>query len=63
LRHVSELNLYAITVDRRDGEVVIKKKCPGGPSNGGTYYALANSGPTHHIALGKWEQVAGSVVT
>jgi hypothetical protein len=62
LRHVSEFSLYAISVDRRDGEVVIKKKCPGGPSNGGTYYALANSGPTHHIALGKWEHVAGSVV-
>jgi hypothetical protein len=62
LRHISEFNLYAITVDRRDGEVVIKKKCPGGPSNGGSYYTLANSGPTYHIALGKWEHVAGSVV-
>lgn len=61
LRHVSEFSLYAISVDRRDGEVVIKKKCPGGPSNDGTYYTLAHSGHTHHIALGKWEHVAGSV--
>jgi hypothetical protein len=62
LRHVSEFSLYAISVDRRDGAVVIKKKCLGGPSNGGTYYVLASSGKTHHIALGKWEHVAGAVV-
>jgi len=38
LRYVSEYELYAVTVNRRDNVVVLKKKMPGGPSNGGTYY-------------------------
>ena len=40
LRYQSERQLYAVSVARRDGRVVIKKKCPGGASNGGTYYPL-----------------------
>ncbi len=34
-------HLYYATIARRDGVAVIKKKCPGGSSNGGTYYDLA----------------------
>lgn len=41
LRYYDEARLYVATVNRRDGWVVIKKKVPGGPSNGGTYYDLA----------------------
>lgn len=41
LRYKSQYSLYYATVARRDGEVVLKKKCEGGPSNGGTYYTLA----------------------
>jgi hypothetical protein len=40
LRYQNEESLYLASVARRDGAVVIKKKCPGGPSNGGTYYPL-----------------------
>lgn len=40
LRYQSEEGLYYASFIRRDGKVVIKKKVPGGPSNGGTYYEL-----------------------
>ena len=41
LRYASQYNLYYATVARRDGAMVLKKKCEGGPSNNGTYYTLA----------------------
>jgi hypothetical protein len=40
LRYQSEYSLYAVSFNRRDGHVVVKKKCPGGSENGGTYYEL-----------------------
>lgn len=43
LRYQSEESLYYVSVVRRDGRMVIKKKCPGGGSNGGTYYTLAQT--------------------
>ena len=62
LRYQSEYNLYYASVNRRDGAVVIKKKCPGGPSNGGTYYEL---GPGevggHPIPFGSWQNVGAQV--
>jgi hypothetical protein len=56
-------------VNRRDGRLVLKKKCPGGPSNNGTYYTLA-SRSNFPIPFGRWQLVgaaahntaAGSVV-
>ncbi len=47
LRYQSEFNLYYASVLRRDGIMVIKKKCPGGVSNGGTYYEIS---PTVKVA-------------
>ena len=38
IRYQSEQALYAVSFGRWDGRIVIKKKVPGGPSNGGTYY-------------------------
>lgn len=40
LRYQSEESLYYASFARRDGRLVIKKKCPGGSENGGTYYEL-----------------------
>lgn len=40
LRYQSEYELYAVSFNRRDGHIVIKKKCEGGSENGGTYYEL-----------------------
>lgn len=60
LRYQSPQLLYVLSVDRRDGVIVIKKKVPGGPSAGGTYYTLAM---VHgHAVTGRWEQVRASAV-
>lgn len=42
LHYASPTELYALTVMRWDGLVVIKRKTPGGPSNGGQYQTLAS---------------------
>ena len=60
LRYQNPSLLYVISVDRRDGVIVMKKKVPGGPVDGGTYYTLAtiNSTPV----VGRWEQIRASAV-
>lgn len=63
LRYQSEESLYYASVARRDGAVVVKKKCPGGPSNGGTYVTLASRSTGGPIPLGVPTPVAASVVT
>jgi len=63
LRHSSQYNLYAASVARRDGRVVIKKKCPGGPSNDGTYYTLGKEIAGAPITVGAWRSVSASVQT
>lgn len=40
-RYVSQYYLYVVSINRRDNTAVIKKKVPGGPSNGGTYYNIS----------------------
>lgn len=62
LRYQNEQNLYYASVARRDGHVVLKKKCAGGSSNGGTYYTLAElSGKK--VAPNAWRRVGASVKT
>lgn len=60
LRYQSPSLLYVVSVDRYDGVIVIKKKVPGGPVDGGTYYTLATVNGTS--VAGKWEQVRVSAV-
>ncbi len=60
LRYQSPSLLYVVSVDRSDGVIVIKKKVPGGPVDGGTYYTLATVNGTS--VAGKWEQVRVSAV-
>ncbi|AGL20825.1 hypothetical protein [Actinoplanes sp. N902-109] len=43
LRYRSSRELYAISLQRRDNTVIIKRKDPGGSSNGGTYTELASA--------------------
>jgi hypothetical protein len=57
LRYRSERELYYASVARRDGHIVLKKKCPGGPSNGGTYYVLAER-RGFPVVRGRWRTVA-----
>ncbi len=64
VRRVNETNLYTFSVERRDGALVIKRKCPGGTTNGGTYYTLASTAVNSYpIALGKVQHVAASATT
>jgi hypothetical protein len=59
LRYQSQFHLYYATVNRRDGRLVLKKKCPGGPSNNGTYYTLA-SRSNFPIRFGSWQLVGAA---
>lgn len=56
LRYQSQYHLYYASVNRRDGSVVIKKKTPGGPSNGGTYHDLSPRKP-HPVPYGAWQRI------
>jgi hypothetical protein len=62
LHYMSQYELYYASVNRRDGAVVIKKKCRGGTDNGGTYYELA-SASGHPVPMGTWQQVGASIQT
>jgi hypothetical protein len=42
VRYRGETELYAVSVNRRDNVVVIRKKVPGGTQNGGTYYDVGS---------------------
>jgi hypothetical protein len=61
LRYQSQYNLYYASVARRDGHIVIKKKCPGGTSNNGTYYALSGEKSGYAIPMGQTMDVAATV--
>ena len=41
--------------------MVIKKKCPGGPSNGGTYYTLGRALPSLPIVYNVWQRYSTSI--
>jgi hypothetical protein len=60
LRYQSPELLYVVSVDRRDGVIVIKKKVPGGVSAGGTYYTLAMIHATSSV--NRWEQVKATAI-
>jgi hypothetical protein len=62
LHYVDQYELYYASVNRRDGAVVIKKKCRGGDDNGGTYYELA-SASGFPVPMGAWQQVGASIRT
>lgn len=40
LRWQSQYHFYAVSLNRRDDKIVVKKKLPGGPVNGGEYETL-----------------------
>ena len=61
LRYQSEYNLYYASVARRDGHIIIKKKCAGGSQNGGTYYELAGEKSGYPIAMGQTMAVGATV--
>ncbi|MBI4375453.1 MAG: hypothetical protein HY549_03290 [Elusimicrobia bacterium] len=56
VRYQSPLHIYYASINRRDNTVIIKKKVPGGPSNGGSYYNLSPSVP-HQVPYNTWQLV------
>jgi hypothetical protein len=62
LHYQSEYKLYYASFNRRDGHVVIKKKCEGGSENGGTYYELgAGEASGYPIPFATWQHLAASI--
>ncbi|MFI7547860.1 hypothetical protein [Actinoplanes sp. NPDC049599] len=61
LRYKSQYHLYYASAARRDGKVVIKKKCPGGRTNKGTYYELTAEKPGYPIMYGSWQTASATV--
>ena len=60
LRYQSQYHLYYASINRRDDTVVIKKKVPGGPSNGGTYYDLSTFNK-YKVPYDKWQKVSATI--
>lgn len=60
LRYQSEESLYYASVNRRDNTVAIKKKVPGGISNGGTYYNISTFN-AHPVSYGTWQHVKATI--
>jgi hypothetical protein len=62
LHYQSPYSFYVVSVNRRDGLVLVKKKVPGGPSNGGTYYTIGT--PAHYRPRpGRWQHVVVTIKT
>ena len=61
VRYQSEFELYAVSVDRRDGTMIVKKKCPGGTSNGGTYVDIGEGLSSVPVLLDRWQQIEVTV--
>lgn len=62
LHYQSEYELYYASFNRRDGHIVIKKKCEGGSENGGTYYELgAGELSGYPIPFGSWQHLQASI--
>jgi hypothetical protein len=61
LRHQSPAHLYAVSLNRRDRQVVVKKKLPGGRENGGTYVTLGQA--AHRFTLGRWQSFGVRIVS
>ncbi|HEY7259514.1 MAG TPA: hypothetical protein VH459_10610 [Gaiellales bacterium] len=62
LHYQSEFELYYASFDRRDGRIVVKKKCAGGSTNGGTYYELGPGElPGFPIRFGRWKYISAAI--
>lgn len=60
VRFKDDRDFYAVSVLRRDGVIVIKRKTAGGPSNGGTYDTLAEG--QLPMGLGDWHAISVETV-
>jgi hypothetical protein len=61
LHYASPRELYSLSVMRWDGTVAIKRKTPGGPSNGGSYRTLTTARSV--MPVGRWVPVEVQALT
>lgn len=59
LHYRSPQDLYAVSIARHDGQVTIKRKSPGGDSNGGSYQTLAST--RGGLTPGAWHAVTVTI--
>lgn len=62
LRYQNPFNLYYVSLNRADGQVVIKRKVPCGTSDSGTYFNLS-SYAHHDFIPGTWSNYAVTIHT
>jgi hypothetical protein len=62
LRHLSQYDLYYVSINRADNKVVIKRKVPCGNDNQGSYFVLGNE-VTHAWTVGTWQHFSATVQT
>jgi hypothetical protein len=62
LRHLGETALYAVSVNRRDNKIVVKKKVSGGTTNGGTYYQIGTYA-RYYVSYNRWTHVKTTIQT
>ena len=61
LRHLSQYDLYYVSINRADNLVVIKRKVPCGSDNQGRYFVLAQA--THAWTVGTWQHFSMTIQT
>ena len=62
LRHLTQYDLYAISLNRADNKVAIKRKVPCGNENAGFYKDLS-SPVTHAWSVGTWQHYSVTIQT
>jgi hypothetical protein len=62
LRYRSPAYLYYLSLERRDGKIVVKKKCPNGPLAQGTYYTIGRF-ERQSFPLRRWVRLQARVQT
>jgi phage replication-related protein YjqB (UPF0714/DUF867 family) len=62
LRHLTQYDLYAVSLNRADNKVAIKRKVPCGNENGGFYSDLTAT-VTHAWSVGTWQHYSVTIQT
>jgi hypothetical protein len=61
MRYQTQYDLYYVSINRADNQVVIKRKVPCGPDNQGTYIVLSQA--THAWTVGGWQHFSMTIQT
>ena len=61
MRYQTQYDLYYVSINRADNQVVIKRKVPCGPDNQGTYIVLSQA--THAWTVGSWQHFSMTIQT